>query len=1195
MIDAFIKRWQASAASERANYQLFLTELCAVLEVEPPQPAGADEAVNAYVFEKSVRFPNRDGSFSLGRIDLYKRGFFVLEAKQGANDGDAKLGHGIRGSEGWDQSMVRAKNQAEKYVRALPAAEGRPPFLLVVDVGHAIEIYSEFTRTGGIYIPFPDASCHRILIRDLCDPALRERLRRVWTDPASLDPSLRSARVTREISGKLAELARSLEASGHASKEVGGFLMRCIFTMFAEDVGLLPQQSFSRLIVSLRDSPGSFQPIVEELWKTMDKGGFSIALREKLLCFNGGFFEERRALTVTPEQIDLLVAASRADWRDVEPAIFGTLLERALDTRERHRLGAHYTPRAYVERLVLPAVIEPLRTEWESVQAAVSACLASDDRKTALVALHAFHRRLCTVRVLDPACGSGNFLYVTLEHLKRLEAETLGLLATLGETERALDLQGHTVHPAQFLGLELNPRAAVLAELCLWIGYLQWHLRTRGKAALAEPVISKFHTIENRDAVLACDRVEPRRDAANAIVTQWDGRTFKRHPVTGEEVPDETARRIVFTYVNPRPAEWPAADFIVGNPPFIGTARMRDALGDGYAETLRALYPDVPESADFVMYWWHKAACLVREGRAERFGFITTNSLRQTFNRRVLEAHLNDERLTPNAQRPTLNGESPALRVSRPVENLNVERSALNVKRFSPLAIVFAIPDHPWVENADSAAVRIAMTVSARQRRDAAATLQTVVAETEGVDGAVEVTLTTRMGTINADLTIGADVASAITLKADEDISCPGVKLHGSGFIVTRDEAAALGLGRIPGLEHHIREYRNGKDLTSRPRDVLVIDLFGLTEIEVRDRFPEVYQWVHERVKPERDANSRDSYRLNWWIHGEPRKAFRPALDGLTRYIATAETSKHRFLQFLDALVLPDNMLVCIAHDDAYVLGVLSSRIHVLWALATGAILGPTPRYNKSRCFETFPFPDATEEQKARIRDLAERLDAHRKRQLALHPSLTMTDMYNVLEAVRAEETLTAKQKAIHEQGLIIVLRQLHDELDAAVAAAYAWRENIQYPTRNDQGESGENAQRSTFNAQRLSLPDEEILTRLVALNKMRADEEARGQIRYLRPAYQHPFGVPASAGDATVQPDLGLPTNELMNSRTNELLPLAWPESLADQIALVRGVIHQTDWQPADGVKPLVRHFSGVRAPTIQRLVDALAALGHF
>jgi hypothetical protein len=927
--------------------------------------------------------------------------------------------------------------------------------------------------------------------------------------------------------------------------------------MFAEDVGLLPPASFSCLIASLRDSPGSFQPIVEELWKTMDKGGFSIALREKLLCFNGGFFEERRALTVTPEQIDLLIAASRADWRDVEPAIFGTLLERALDTRERHRLGAHYTPRAYVERLVLPSVIEPLRTEWESVQAAVSACLASDDRKTALTALHAFHRRLCAVRVLDPACGSGNFLYVTLEHLKRLEAEVLGLLATLGEAERSLDLQGHTVHPAQFLGLELNPRAAVLAELCLWIGYLQWHLRTRGKAALAEPVISKFHTIENRDAVLACDRVEPRRDAANAIVTQWDGHTFKRHPVTGEEVPDEAARRVVFNYVNPRPAEWPTADFIVGNPPFIGTARMRDALGDGYAETLRSLYPDVPESADFVMYWWHKAACLVREGRAERFGFITTNSLRQTFNRRVLEAH---------CQLPTADCQLPLL------------------------SLLFAIPDHPWVENADGAAVRIAMTVAGPQRRDVAATLQTVIAETEGAEGAIDVTLATCIGTINADLTIGADVASAVTLKADEGVSSRGHELGSDGFIVTRNEATALGLGRVSGLERHIREYRNGRDLTSRPRDVMVIDLFGLSDADVRDRFPEVYQWLHERVKPSRAQNRDLRLREYWWLHRRSREDWRSMLSGLPRYIATVETSKHRFFQFLDASVLPDNMLVCVAHHDAFVLGVLSSRIHVTWALATGGTLEDRPRYNKSRCFETFPFPDATEEQKAHIRDLAEHIDAHRKRQLALHPSLTMTDLYNVLEAVRAEAALTTQQRVIHEQGLVTVLRQLHDELDGAVADAYGWGEEVlKFEPASLEATPRQGSSKV------LKLPDEEILTRLVALNKQRAEEESHGQIRYLRPAYQRPVAAP-------VQSDLTLPSSDLrpltsdLRPPTSDLSPepLAWPESLADQIALVRGVIHQTAWQPADGVKPLVRHFSGVRAPTVQRLIDALAALGH-
>jgi hypothetical protein len=773
----------------------------------------------------------------------------------------------------------------------------------------------------------------------------------------------------------------------------------------------------------------------------------------------------------------------------------------------------------------------------------------------------------------------------------------------------------------------------VLAELCLWIGYLQWHLRTRGKAALAEPVISKFHTIENRDAVLVCDRIEPLRDAHNGIVTQWDGHTLKTHPVTGEEVPDESAKRIVYAYVNPQRAEWPAADFIVGNPPFIGPARMRAALGDGYTETLRTLYSEVPESADFVMYWWHKAACLVRERKAERFGFITTNSLRQTFNRRVLEAHLGGStgRYNPDRPPPAQSDTSCATAAAstrapagRDVSDRPPTPDRLDASRPLPLSLRFAIPDHPWVENADGAAVRIAMTVAGLQRRDAAATLQTVTAETEGAEGSVDITLATRIGTINADLTIGADVAGAITLKANENLTSRGVMLFGAGFIVTREEAAALGLGRIPGLERHIREYRNGKDLTSRPRDVMVIDLFGLTESEVRDRFPEVYQWVHERVKPERDANRDGAIRLKWWIHGRPRTELRDYLVGLPRYIATVETSKHRFFQFLDASVLPDNKLICIAQDDAYVLGVLSSRIHVAWALTSGSHLGVgnDPVYVKSRCFETFPFPNATAEQKSRIRDIAERLDAHRKRQLALHAALTMTDLYNVLSLCGTgvppnaaklrgcchlnpnpnlnpnplvnnglrlglrlglgskeelnlaalggtpmpQKPLTPKQRAIHDQGLITVLRQLHDELDAAVAAAYGWE---------------------------ASLADAAILDRLVALNRARADEESRGIVRYLRPAYQQPHVVPASADNTAAQTDLDIPTADL-RPPTAEPAPLAWPDTLADQIALVRGVIHQTAWQQADGAKTLASHFTGVRAPTIQRLVDALAALGQ-
>ena len=243
-------------------------------------------------------------------------------------------------------------------------------------------------------------------------------------------------------------------------------------------------------------------------------------------------------------------------------------------------------------------------------------------------------------------------------------------------------------------------------------------------------------------------------------------------------------------------------------------------------------------------------------------------------------------------------------------------------------------------------------------------------------------------------------------------------------------------MGRIPGLERHVRPYRNGKDLTATPRNVLVIDLFGLSAEQARDRFPEVYQWVSERVKPERDQNNRPTYRDNWWIFGEPRGNLRPALEGLSRYIATVETAKHRFFQFLDASILPDNRLVAIASADAWHLAVLSSRAHVAWALATGGTLEDRPVYNKTLCFDPFPFPVASAAQQTELRTLGERLDAHRKQRQILYPSLTLTGMYNVLAKLRAGETLTPAERTIHEQGLVTVLRELHDEMDRAVLEA---------------------------------------------------------------------------------------------------------------------------------------------------------------
>jgi hypothetical protein len=1130
-VQHFIDRWKNSGAAERANYQLFLSELCDVLGVPRPDPTTPDDAENAYVFERSVTFHYPDGSTSTGRIDLYKRGCFVLEAKQGVEKREqevalseagkakakaAKKGTATRGSALWDEAMLKAYGQAEQYARALPASEGRPPLLIVVDVGHSIELYSEFTRTGGAYVPFPDPRSHRLSIDRLNDPTVRETLRLAWIDPQTLDPARRTARVTREIAQSLGQLAQSLEKSGHSPEAVATFLMRALFTMFAEDVELLPKDSFITLLKSLEGHSQQFVPMIEELWGRMKTGGFSTVLREKIVRFNGGLFENATALPLNDDQFELLIDASKADWRDVEPAIFGTLLERALNPIERHKLGAHYTPRAYVERLVVPTIVEPLRAEWDAVKAAAVTLDRQGKQKEAAAEVQRFHRRLCEIRVLDPACGSGNFLYVTLEHLKRLEGEVLNALDSLGHEQAALEMAGFTVDPHQLLGLEVNPRAAAIAELVLWIGYLQWHFRTRGRVTPPEPIIKNFHNIECRDAVLACDRTEPVLDDQGKPVTRWDGRTMKKHPITGEDVPDETARVPVLNYVNPRAADWPQADFIVGNPPFIGAKYIRDSLGDGYAEAIRTTYPDVPESADFVMYWWHKAALLVHGGKAVRFGFITTNSLRQAFNRRVVEHHIGAGKLS----------------------------------------LHFAIPDHPWVDSTDGAAVRIAMTVVREGQHEGV--LKRVIRELPQDSGEIAVDLADQTGVIGVDIKVGVAVARALPLSANENLSNRGVMLFGAGFIVEPDEAAKLGFGRVPGVESIIRPYRNGRDITGSSRNVLVIDLFGQSAEEVRSRFPEIYQWVFERVKPERDQNQREGRRLNWWIFGEPNPKLRTMLLGLPRYIVTPATAKHRAFVFLNGDILPDDALVSIATDDALILGVLSSRIHIVWALASGGTLEDRPRYNQSLCFVPFPFPTATEAQQTRIRKLGETLDAHRKRQQAQHSDLTLTDMYNVLEKLRAGTALTAKEQVMHEEGLISVLRQLHDDLDATVAAAYG------LPA---------------------TATDDQILTFLCKLNAERAAEERAGLIRWLRPSFQHP-------ATTTTQATLGTGDIEAAPTKVKAAGKLPWPKTLAEQAQAVRAALTAAAG-PANAAT-LATQFKSARVERIAELLATLSSLGQ-
>ncbi len=1136
-VNAFIERWKPAQAAEIANAQSFLKELCRdVLGVPEPEPATKNPERDGYVFERPVVFDDLAGG-AAGRIDLYRRACFVAETKQGVDEDRRKrgktrsAGHGTRGSAAWERSMRAAKEQAARYARNLDVGDWQepvPPLLLVIDVGHCFDLYANFGHPQR-YVPFPDGGGYRVFLNDLRDDDVRRRLRLAWTDPQALDPSTRQAQVTRALAATLAKLATSLEADDHAPADVFGFLTRSLFTMFAEDTGLLPERAFTGLLESYQDQLDVLPDGLASLWQTMDAGGFSPDLRAKVRQFNGRLFSETTAPTLTRDQLALLLQASRADWTAVEPAIFGTLLERALDPRERHKLGAHYTPRAYVERLVVPAVIEPLRQEWEAVQVAVASLeeqheaetYATDAARTAgarktrraiIDTLNGFQRRLTSVRVFDPACGSGNFLYVTLEHLKRLEGEVRQTQQQYGET--ALEMESAAVTPEQFLGIEVNPRAAAVADLVLWIGYLQWHLRTYGgPQAIPEPVLQAYGNMVCRDAVLDYDDRQPRTGDDSEPLTTWDGRTTKVHPTTGEPVPDPAARVPVYDYTNPRPTEWPEAEFIIGNPPFVGNKRMRDALGDGYTEALRAAYPDVPGSADLVMYWWDKAGEAVRTGRAERFGFITTNSITMPFNQKVVERQLNAD---------------------------------------PPLALAYAVPDHPWVDSAQGAAVRVAMTVGVPGPVEGI--LLTITDENRSENEARAVQVNTAAGVIFPDLRVGVDITKVSGLAANEGLSHRGVIFHGAGFILDPDQAEQFDAQS----RAIIRPYRNARDLTQTSRQAAIIDTFDLSADDLRSQYPQVYQWLLDRVKPDRDQNKSKGIRERWWQHARERGEMREAVEGLPRYIVTPQVSKHHLFVFLDGSILPDDKLIVTASDDAFHLGVLSSRVHEVWALGAGGSLGVgnDPVYSKTTTFEPFPFPTVTPEQEDTIRTVAESLHAHRQRVQAEHPNLTLTAIYNTLEAVRAGDTLTGKARDVYERGQVGILRELHDDLDAAVFDAYGWP---------------------------LSLTDEEILRRVVTLNEARQQEEDAGLVRYVRPSYQNP-----AAGH-----QLGLDVEtETAAVTALEAAPVAWPDTLPGRALALRQAL-TTAAGPVT-VEQVARHFTRARRADVAALLDTFVGLGQ-
>ena len=617
-IEQFIARWQGlQGGRERSNYQLFLIELADALGLERPAPAEARR--QAYVFERPVTFREPDGSASTGFIDLYRKGAFVLEAKQSRQkdgkksipgqadvfkaEADRNPNLGRRTADrAWDVLMLNARRQAEDYAKALEPSEGWPPFLIVCDVGHCLEVYADFTGQGKNYQQFPDRNGFRIYLEELRDESIAARLRAIWSDPRSLDPATQSAKVTREIARRLAVVSKRLEQDGHDAEDVALFLMRCLFTMFAEDVKLLPEGCFKRWLAAAQSNNSRFKHELAQLWQAMDKGGYATIAETEVRQFNGRFFRKASVLDLKREEIGELLVAARYNWKEVDPAIFGALLEQALDEKERARLGAHYTPRAYVERLVVVTIMEPLRQEWARVQATAErlkleadelerqAAAAGDKslrrrddrsvaaekmsdargkRREAFEAVREFHARLCNTRVLDPACGTGNFLYVAMELMKGLEGEVLDALGELGGQDALGWMADHAVDPHQFLGLEKNERAAAISELVVWLGYLQLHYR--GKSGHPdEPILRDFKNITVMDAVLT-----------------WDG-----YPVPEVEMKDG---KRVETYPNARRPDWPEAEFIVGNPPLLAGQDFREQLGGVRGDPLVACYSHIYE------------------------------------------------------------------------------------------------------------------------------------------------------------------------------------------------------------------------------------------------------------------------------------------------------------------------------------------------------------------------------------------------------------------------------------------------------------------------------------------------------------------------------------------------------------------------------------------------------------------------
>ncbi|MET4635616.1 class I SAM-dependent DNA methyltransferase [Kaistia defluvii] len=954
---AFIARWQNSPIKERAAAQPHFLDLCEMLG--EPKPSDLDPTGKDYGFEVGANKTTGTPGFA----DVFKRGHFAWEYKgTGANLDDAFA-------------------QLQRYAVALD----NPPLLIVSDIGTTIRIHTNWTNSV--------SKRYDIAIADLADPVKRGWLKSALYDPEALKPSKTRQQLTEEAAGEFAVLARSLRERGHDPEQVAHFINRLVFCMFAEDVKLLPEGLFTKMLERALDYPAEFEDFARDLFGAMTKGG-RVGF-EKVKWFNGGLFDGDLVFPLNRDEIQIVHRAASLFWGDVDPSILGTLFERGLDPDKRSQLGAHYTDRDKIMQIINPVIVEPLFAEWSAAKAQIEALMAkaletkgapaTKARNQAQLVLDQYLQRLADFRVLDPACGSGNFLYLALKALKDLEHRAQVEAETLGMPRRFPQIGPEVVH-----GIEINPYAAELARVSVWIGEIQWMLRN-GFSATENPVLKPLDNIQCRDALMT-----------------W-------------EVPgDGSEGRWI-------EAVWPEADAIVGNPPFLGGKLLRAELGDVQVGRLFTLYAGrVPAEADLVIYWLEKGLQAIDAGRTERVGFVATNSIRGGANRRVLDRI----------------ADGPG--------------------------IVAAWADEPWT--VEGAAVRVSMAVYGERRNG----------EDMRLDGH-------SVQRINSDLTSSAhDLTKAKRLRENLGVAFMG-DTKGGAFDVPGDVARQwLALPLNPngrGNSDVLRPWVNGLDLMRRPRDMWIID-FGWETDEGDAALYEVpYGHILAAVRPVRASNKREAYRRLWWRHVEPRQGMWKRLRPLHRFVVTPTVAKHRLFVWEASPTIPDHQLIAIARDDGTTFGILHSRFHELWALGLGTWLGVgnDPRYTPTTTFETFPFPKgltpdipamnyADDPRATAITVAAERLNALRenwlnpadlvRREPEVVPGYPdrILPVDDAAAAVLKKRTLTN----LYNQRPAW-LDNAHRALDAAVAVAYGWPDD---------------------------LTDDEVLTRLFALNQERAAQQ---------------------------------------------------------------------------------------------------------